>query len=68
MKKLKKLSRKELENLKGSGPSDPSSEMGDCGSSCSPGDGYCEQFGLSCGIYMLTNGQGQVTSSCFKCM
>lgn len=45
---------------------DPS-EGGNCGDVCSPGNGFCESFGLSCGIYMINNG-GTITSSCWKCM
>lgn len=44
MKKLKKLSRNDLKVINGgnAAPADM----------CSPGSGYCEQFGLECGIYM----------------
>lgn len=67
MKNLKKLSRSELKKVSG-GNFKPSFEVGDCGSSCSIGDNTCEQYGLSCGVYMLTNGEGVITSSCMKCM
>lgn len=70
MKNLKKLSRNELKSVKGSGGGhelETGFETGDCGSVCSPGDGNCEQFGLSCGIYMISNGD-TITSSCMKCM
>lgn len=66
MKNLKKLSRNELKSLKG-GKRLPEGSGGDCGNSCAPGDGRCEQYGLSCGIYALYQG-GVETSSCWKCM
>jgi len=68
MKSLKKLSRNELKNVKGSGPANPSFETGNCGDSCGIGDGVCERYGLSCGFFALTNGQGIITSTCMKCM
>jgi|GEM_PF-1654780 len=71
MKNLKKLSRNELKNLSGgqiiNGGPRAGLEPGDCGNVCSPGNGYCEQFGLECGYYALVKG-GTTTSSCFKCM
>lgn len=46
MKNLKKLSRNDLKAVSGgNAPADM----------CTPGSGYCEQFGLECGIYMTPN-------------
>lgn len=66
MKNLKKLSRNDLKSLVGGKRLPGNIAGGDCGSVCSPGDGYCEQYGLLCGIHMINNG-GTVTSSCWKC-
>ncbi|MGC4128203.1 MAG: hypothetical protein QM564_01290 [Bergeyella sp.] len=63
MKNLKQLSRNELKTVNGGKLPDP----GDCGTVCNPGDGFCEQYGLSCGFYFIVNG-GTITSSCNKCM
>ncbi len=61
MKNLKKLSRKDLKAINGSG-------IGNCGNACSQGDGFCEQYGLSCFIHVLeAPDTGEITSYCWKC-
>lgn len=64
MKNLKKLSRNDLRCIDGG---KKLLEPGNCGDACSPGDGRCEQYGLSCDYYGINNG-GTVTSHCWKCM
>ncbi|KFF13008.1 hypothetical protein IW15_09540 [Chryseobacterium soli] len=69
MKNLKKLSRNELKKMSGgANPFEESAEVGNCGDACTPGNNdTCKDYGLQCGIYMLSSG-GTVTSSCWKCM
>ena len=58
MKNLKKLSRNELKKISGG------KEYQDF---CAPGNGFCEQFGLACGIFIHVQG-GQTVGSNWACM
>lgn len=43
--------------------------MGNYGDAYGPNDGYCEQSGLTCGTYVISNNDnGQITSYCRKCL
>jgi len=66
MKNLKKLSREELKKIDGG---KLPIGMGNCGDVCNGSDGYCEQFGLTCGVHVIDNSDnGQITSYCRKCL
>ncbi|MCT2563918.1 bacteriocin-like protein [Chryseobacterium herbae] len=66
MKHLKKISREDLKSVNGG--KRPAVGIGNCGNACSSGDGFCEQFGLSCYIHVIESGDnGQITSTCWKC-
>lgn len=67
MKHLKKLSR---ENLKGiTGGKLPSNNGGvGCTDACTPGNGVCEKYGLSCGMWVTTGPDGSITMACLKCL
>jgi hypothetical protein len=67
MKNLKKMSRNDLKTVNGGKIYPGTGGGGDCGNSCSPGDGRCEAYGLSCGMYAIYH-DGVLTSSCWKCM
>ncbi|UZT96614.1 hypothetical protein ODZ84_15470 [Chryseobacterium fluminis] len=68
MKNLKKFSRESLKTIIG-GRVDPDSGGGfGCASVCTPGNGFCEQYGLTCGVWSTTGSDGSVTTACFKCI
>lgn len=35
---------------------------------CTPGNGFCEQYGLSCGMWVTTGSDGSITTACLKCL
>lgn len=66
MKNLKKISRAELKKIDGG---KLPIGLGNCGDACGPNDGFCEQFGLTCGVHVISNSDsGQITSYCRKCL
>lgn len=67
MKKLKKISRNELKTINGSKLLPGGGGFG-CTDACQPGDGRCEQYGLTCGLWIHTApGDGTVNYACNKC-
>lgn len=65
MKNFKKLSRSELKKIGGGVLQNPD-DIG-CASACAPGNGYCEQYGLSCNPWVTMSPAGDVTLFCMKC-
>ncbi|WP_425549811.1 bacteriocin-like protein [Chryseobacterium ginsenosidimutans] len=68
MKNLKKLSRQSLKTINGSKLAPSYGGGFGCSDACTPSNGFCEQFGLTCGVWSTTGPDGSVTSACFKCL
>ncbi|WP_241330156.1 bacteriocin-like protein [Chryseobacterium arthrosphaerae] len=68
MKNLKKLDRKNLKRIIGSRLRPNYGGGFGCSDACTPGDGFCEQYGLTCGVWSTTATDGTVTSACLKCL
>lgn len=70
MKKLKKITRNELKKIDG-GILNPGGGGGiggyNCENTCSAGDGFCEQYGLTCGVWFYTSPDGTLAYMCTKC-
>lgn len=68
MKKLKKVTRNELKKIEG-GLLYPGGGAGgyNCENSRSAGDGFCEQYGLTCGVWVHTAPDGTINYACTKC-
>lgn len=65
MKNLKRLSRVELKKING-GKKDIAGYG--CTDACHSDDGVCEQYGLSCGLWVsYNNTTGEVNYACLKC-
>lgn len=63
MKNLKKISREELKQISGG-----KYPIGyNCTDACRAGDGFCEQYGLVCGLWWYESPDGTVQYSCTKC-
>lgn len=67
MKNLKKLSRENLKSIRGSRLRPNYGGIG-CSDACTPGNGTCEQYGLSCGMWVTTGSDGSITTACLKCL
>lgn len=69
MKNLKKLSRNDLKMISG-GKILPGGGVGgyNCTDACTPGDNFCAQYGLTCGLWAHTNPDGTLNYGCFKCL
>lgn len=68
MKNLRKISRNELKKIDGGKPYPGGGGGGyNCENACSPNDGFCEQYGLTCGAWIHTAPDGTVNYACTKC-
>lgn len=67
MKNLKKLSRKSLKGINGSRLAPNYGGIG-CSDVCTPGNGFCEQYGLTCGMWSTTGPDGSIITACLKCL
>ncbi len=67
MKHLKRISRENLKGIKGSKLQPTYGGIG-CADACKPGNGVCEQYGLSCNMWVTTGPDGSITTACLKCL